>query len=60
MYFMSAMYLYGAGFESKVAQHQIDLVQNDFIFEPLDAGSGRENKRVCVVMYNNYQLFQLK
>lgn len=60
MYFMSAMYLYGTGFESKIHQHTIDLIQNDFIFEAIDSGSGYENKRVCVVMYDNYLLYRLK
>jgi LysM repeat protein len=60
MYFMSALHLYGVNFDQQIENHQMDLIQNDFQFESLEAGSGRENKRVCIVKYDNYQLYQLK
>lgn len=60
MYFLSALHLYGTNFDLAIANHSLDLVQNDFQFRTIQPGSGRENQRVCIVKYDNYKLVQLK
>lgn len=56
MYFMSAMHLFGVNFDAGLEHHKMNLTQNNFQFQPVAAGSGKENKRVCIVMYKNYKL----
>lgn len=60
MYFLSALHLYGTNFDLAIADHQMDLTQNDFQFRTIQPGSGRENQRVCIVRYDNYRLIQSK
>lgn len=59
MYFMGALHLYGKNFDPYLKNYDIDLVQNDFHFETVIEGSGRENKRVCIVKYSDYSLIQV-
>lgn len=59
MYFMGALHLYGKNFDPFLKNYDIDLIQNDFKFESVTDGSGRENKRVCIVQYADYSLIQL-
>ena len=60
MYFLSALHLYGTNFDSGIMRHSLDLVQNDFLFQPVQQGSGSENRHVCIVKYDNYKLVRLK
>ena len=55
-YFLSALHLYGVNLEPYLSVHNVPLIQNAFDFEQTDAGSGMENKRSCIVMYNDYTL----
>jgi len=59
MYFLGALHLYGKNFDPFLKNYQIELVQNDFDFQPVADGSGRENMRVCIAMYRNYKLVQM-
>jgi LysM repeat protein/ABC-type branched-subunit amino acid transport system substrate-binding protein len=59
MYFMGALHLYGKNFDPFLKNYEVDLIQNDFKFESVTDGSGRENKRVCIVQYSDYSLTQL-
>lgn len=59
LYFMSALQMYGANFESRLGGHRLEGVQNNFQFQPVAADGGRENKRVCIVMYNNFNLIRV-
>ncbi len=60
MYFLSALHLYGTNFDLAIAQHQMELTQNEFHFRTIQDGSGRENQRVCIIKYDNFELKQLK
>lgn len=59
MYFLSALHLYGTNFDLAISDHRMKLVQNDFKFRLIQQGSGRENQRVVIVAYDNYQLIQM-
>ncbi|MBI3135705.1 MAG: LysM peptidoglycan-binding domain-containing protein [Bacteroidetes bacterium] len=59
LYFLGALHLYGTQFDPFLKNYEVDLVQNDFKFQTVADGSGKENMRVAVVMYNNYKLMQL-
>jgi hypothetical protein len=59
MYFMGALHLYGKNFDPFLKNYDVDLIQNNFKFECVTDGSGRENKRVCIVQYSDYSLVQL-
>ncbi len=59
LYFMGAMHLYGTNFEPYLGNYKVDLIQNDFNFLPVAQNSGRENSRVCMVMYSDYKLVPL-
>lgn len=59
MYFLGALHLYGKNFNPFLKNYQIELVQNDFDFQPVADGSGSENMRVCIAMYRNYKLVQM-
>lgn len=59
MYFLGALHLYGKNFDPYLKNYQIELVQNDFDFQPIADGSGRENMRVCIAMYRNYKLVKM-
>ena len=59
LYFLGALHLYGKNFDPHLGNFQVELVQNDFKFEPVADGSGRENTRVCVAMYRDYKLVQV-
>lgn len=60
MYFLSALHLYGNNFDEAIAQHKMDLIQNDFQFRTVGQLSGRENQHVCIVKYNDYSLVRVK
>ncbi|MFD1551302.1 amino acid ABC transporter substrate-binding protein [Putridiphycobacter roseus] len=55
-YFLSALYLYGENFDNYLAQHQLDLVQNNFEFSAVTPMDGKENIAVCIIAYKNYNL----
>lgn len=59
LYFMGALHLYGKNFDPYLANYEIELIQNDFKFETVADGSGKENIKVAVVAYNNYSLIKL-
>lgn len=59
MYFMSALHLYGSNFDLSIGQHRMDLIQNDFMFRTIEDGSGRENRSVRIVKYDNYKLVEM-
>ena len=59
MYFLSALHMYGSNFELAISDHRMKGVQNDFKFRLIQQGSGRENQRVVIVRYDNYQLIQM-
>lgn len=56
LYFMGAMHLYGKSFDPYLSDYQVDLIQNDFRFSSVTENSGKENNRVCVVQYHNFEL----
>ncbi|MBD3637323.1 MAG: LysM peptidoglycan-binding domain-containing protein [Crocinitomicaceae bacterium] len=56
MYFLSALYLKGTGFQSGLSNYQIKLVQNNFKFNPIAVGSGFENMSVSVIRYQDFEL----
>jgi LysM repeat protein len=58
MYFLSALYIYGTSFENSVSLHSMRLVQNDFRFNSIAAGSGYENNCVTIVRYHNFELIE--
>jgi len=60
MYFLSALHLYGTNFDMSIADHHMDLTQNNFNFRVVQSGSGRENQQVCIVKYDNYHLVEMK
>ena len=59
LYFMGALHLYGKNFGPHLKDMQIDLVQNEFKFQPIAENGGQENVRVCVAMYDNFKLIQM-
>lgn len=59
LYFMGALHLYGKNFEPRLKDMQIELVQNDFQFQPIAENGGKENVRVCIAMYDNFRLVQM-
>ena len=59
LYFLGALHLYGTQFDPFLKNYQVDLVQNDFEFQTVADGSGKENMKVAVVMYNNYKLVKM-
>lgn len=59
LYFLGALHLYGTEFGPFLQNYQVDLVQNDFKFRTVADGSGNENIRVAIVMYNDYKLVQV-
>jgi len=59
MYFLGALHLYGKNFHPYLKNYEVELVQNDFDFQPVADGSGKENMRVCIAMYRNYKLVQM-
>lgn len=59
LYFLGALHLYGKNFDPFLKDYEVDLIQNDFHFESVVEGSGKENKRVCIVKYSDYSLVQV-
>ncbi len=55
-YFLSALYLYGVNFDTKIENHQIQTVQNEFYFPQNSERNGKENRSVFIVEYKDYEL----
>lgn len=51
-YFLSALTRYGRDFENCLPNHQVDLLQSDFHFKPIQNGDGTLNHVVNIVRYN--------
>jgi LysM repeat protein len=60
MYFVSSLYLYGTNFDSALDFYRMNLVQNNFSFQPILPQSGQENQRVCIIKYDNYKLVPMQ
>lgn len=51
-YFLNALVKYGRNFESCLPSYQVDLIQSDFHFAPIEDGNGTMNNVVNIVRYN--------
>lgn len=51
-YFLSALGKYGSEFENCLPAHQVDLIQSNFLFSPVQNGNGTMNSAVSIVKYN--------
>ncbi len=59
-YFLSALYLNGKSFPSRISEHNLDLVQCKFNFNAISEENGYENDYSCIVKYENYEMKILK
>lgn len=51
-YFLNALSKYGRNFEACLPSYQVDLIQSDFLFQPIEPGNGSINRVVNIIRYN--------